>query len=130
MLLLFMDSLIRADSFEDYQQKLSSVVLRWPHTFTQYFVAYISPEIPMFAIWDFPTTEDSIFTSNQCENTWTDWQKNNKTECQVDVAFHIQCSRCDPVGDNVTWPRITLQKTHWFLLRSCLGINALCKIVT
>ena len=24
----------------------------------------------------------------------------------------VQCSRCDPVGDNVTWPRITLQKTH------------------
>ena len=26
-------------------------------------------------------------------------------------AYQIQC-RCDPVGDNVTWPRITLQKTH------------------
>ena len=25
-----------------------------------------------------------------------------------------QCSRCDPVGDNVTWPWITLQKTHCF----------------
>ena len=24
----------------------------------------------------------------------------------------LQCSRCDPVGDNVTWPRITLQKAH------------------
>ena len=31
----------------------------------------------------------------------------------------LQCRRCNPVGDNVTWPRITLQKTHWFLLQSC-----------
>ena len=28
----------------------------------------------------------------------------------------VQCSRCDPGGDNVTWPRITLQKTQAFLL--------------
>ena len=46
------------------------------------------------------------------------------------ITCVIQCRRCDPVWDNVTWPRITLQKTHWFLLRSCPGINALGKIVT
>jgi hypothetical protein len=34
----------------------------------------------------------------------------------------LQCRRCDPVGDKVTWPRITLQTRHWFLLRSCPGI--------
>ena len=49
----------------------------------------------MFAIWtarewNFPTTEDSIFTSNQCEHVnrlakeQQDW-----IECPVDVAFHI-----------------------------------------
>ena len=34
----------------------------------------------------------------------------------------VQRSRCNPVGDNITWPRITLHKTHWFLLRYCPGI--------
>ena len=26
------------------------------------------------------------------------------------IKDQLQCRRCDPVGDNVTWPRITLQK--------------------
>jgi hypothetical protein len=33
----------------------------------------------------------------------------NKTDQRTSP---LQCSRCDPVGNNVTWPRITLQKTH------------------
>jgi hypothetical protein len=35
----------------------------------------------------------------------------NKDKVKVNKD-DIQCSRCDPVGDNVTWPRITFQKTH------------------
>ena len=34
---------------------------------------------------------------------------------RLNIAFvyiSLRYSRCDPVGDNVTWPRITLQKTH------------------
>ena len=43
---------------------------------------------------------------------------NNLSKMSI-VNHQIQCRRCDPVGCNVTWPRITLQNTHWFLLRSC-----------
>ena len=46
------------------------------------------------------------------------------------IMYLIQCRRCDPVGDNVTWPRITLQKTHWLLLRSCPGIMPWASKVT
>ena len=41
------------------------------------------------------------------------------------VAGHItilHCSQCDPLGDHVTWPRITFQKTKWFILWLCPGI--------
>ena len=36
------------------------------------------------------------------------------TKIQSDTP--IQCSRCNPVGDNVTWPRITLQKNTLILV--------------
>jgi hypothetical protein len=30
--------------------------------------------------------------------------------CSSKIHNNLLCRRCDPVGDNVTWPRITLQK--------------------
>jgi hypothetical protein len=76
---------------------------------------------------------------------------------QTIAQYHqLQCCRSDPVGDNIAWPRITLQKhidscydlasgkivttillyfvmlqkIHWFLLQSCPGQLCLGKIVT
>ena len=39
------------------------------------------------------------------------WSSTHHGYVGVNVHY-IQCSRCDPVGDYVTWPRITLQKIH------------------
>lgn len=65
--------LIRADSLEEYHQKLSQVTIRWSQPFFQYFMKHIHTEISKFGIWtvrawDFPTTDASIVTSNQCEH--------------------------------------------------------------
>ena len=87
--------LIRADSEEDYEQRLSSVVIRWPHAFTFYYTLHIHKEINKYGIWtmrawDFPTTERSIITSNQCEHVnRLVKEQQNWVECPIDVAFHI-----------------------------------------
>ena len=65
--------LIRSDSLDDYKERLSQIAIRWSQPFFTYFMMHISPEIEMFGIWtvqswDFPTTEASIVTSNQCEH--------------------------------------------------------------
>ena len=91
----FSRHLIRAESNEDYQQRLSSIITRWPHAFTTYFMVHVSPEIPMFALWtmrawEYPSTEDSIITSNQCEHVnRLAAEQQAWIECPIDVAFHI-----------------------------------------
>ena len=58
-------------------------------------MVHVSPEIPMFALWtmrawDFPSTEDSIITSNQCEHVnRLAAEQQAWIECPIDVAFHI-----------------------------------------
>ena len=58
-------------------------------------MVHISPEIPMYALWtmrawDFPSTEDSIITSNQCEHVnRLAAEQQAWIECPIDVAFHI-----------------------------------------
>ena len=87
--------LIRSDSLDHFHQRLSRVIARWSQPFVQYFMGHIAPEIEKFALWtvkkwDFPTTEDSIVTSNQCEHVnrlaaeQQDW-----IELPVDTAFYI-----------------------------------------
>ena len=92
--------LIRAESKDDYQLKLMNVVTRWSQPFISYFMQHVAPEIEKFSLWtarswNYPTTEDSIVTSNQCEHInrlaaeqqnwtqnsrkWTNLRKMNKS---------------------------------------------------
>lgn len=46
---------------------------RWSPAFNNYFMTHINPDVDLFSLWlakelDFPTTENSIFTSNGCEH--------------------------------------------------------------
>ena len=87
--------LIRSDSLDHFHQRLSRVIARWSQPFVQYFMGHIAPEIEKFALWtvkkwDFPTTEESIVTSNQCEHiNRLAAEQQNWVELPVDTAFYI-----------------------------------------
>ena len=87
--------LIRADSKDDYQLKLMNVVTRWSQPFISYYMQNIAPEIEKFALWtakswNFPTTRDSVVTSNQCEHiNRLAAEQQNWTELPVDTVFYI-----------------------------------------
>ena len=80
---------------DDYQQRLAAAITRWPHDYIRYFMINIAPDIQKYGAWtvrswNFPTTERSIITSNQCEHInrlakeQQDWM-----EVPVDTAFYI-----------------------------------------
>ena len=87
--------LIRAESKDDYQLKLMNVVTRWSQAFISYFMQHIAPDIEMFALWtakswNYPTTPDSVITSNQCEHiNRLAAEQQNWTELPVDTVFYI-----------------------------------------
>ena len=87
--------LIRAETKEEYHQRLATAISRWPEDFRDYFMCRVHPEIDRYALWtmrawNFPTTENSIITSNQCEHInrlqaeQQEWQ-----EMPLDTAFFI-----------------------------------------
>ena len=87
--------LIRCKSMNEYQTELNSMMIRWPQPFITYFIQHIHPEIEKFALWtmkawNFPVTEDSVLTSNQCEaiNRMNAEQQDWK-EMPADKAFLI-----------------------------------------
>ena len=57
---------------EDYQEELSNMITRWSTPFLDYWMSKIHRDIDKFAVWsmekmNFPMTENSVLTSNQCE---------------------------------------------------------------
>ena len=87
--------LIRCKSMGEYQEELSNMITRWSRPFVDYWMSKIHRDIDKFAAWsmekmNFPMTENSVLTSNQCEamnrinKEQQDWQ-----EMAVDKAFLI-----------------------------------------
>ena len=79
----------------EYQEELSNMITRWSRPFVDYWMSKIHRDIDKFAAWsmekmNFPMTENSVLTSNQCEamnrinKEQQDWQ-----EMAVDKAFLI-----------------------------------------
>ena len=65
--------LIRASSREDYQLRLFETAGRWSPAYQTYYMTHINPEVELYSKWHadhlkFPTTEKSIFSSNNCEH--------------------------------------------------------------
>ena len=65
--------LIRSDSQEHYNIRLINTVQRWSPAFQQYYMTNINTDVHLYSDWlakkiKFPTTKDSIFTSNGCEH--------------------------------------------------------------
>ena len=87
--------LIRSESLNEYHQRRSQVITRWSQAYVAYCMRYISPEISKFVLWtvrgwNFPTTEASIVTSNQCEHiNRLAAEQQNWIEVPVDTAFYI-----------------------------------------
>ena len=80
---------------DDYQKELNFMIPRWSPAFISYFMVHVHNDIEKYALWtmeawNYPTTENSILTSNQCEHInrvnqeQQDWQ-----EMPVDKAFLI-----------------------------------------
>ena len=64
--------LIRCSSYEEYQMELGNIITRWSRPFVDYWIKHIQPDINKFGAWsmksmDFPMTESSVLTSNNCE---------------------------------------------------------------
>jgi hypothetical protein len=73
LIVLILRYLIRADSLEDYNIKLISVVGRWSPEYQRYYLANIHPEVDLYSKWladsiKYPVTENTIFHSNSCEH--------------------------------------------------------------
>ena len=86
--------LIRSESLNEYHQRRSQVITRWSQAYVAYCMWYIWPEISKFVLWtvrgwNFPTTEASIVTSNQCEHiNRLAAEQQNLIEVPVDTFFY------------------------------------------
>ena len=80
---------------DEYQEELSRMITRWSRPFVDYWMSRIHRDIEKFAIWSmeamsFPTTENSVLTSNQCEAmNKINAEQHNWQEMSVDKAFLI-----------------------------------------
>ena len=80
---------------DEYQEELSRMITRWSRPFVDYWMSRIHRDIEKFALWsmeamNFPTTENSVLTSNQCEAmNRINAEQQNWQEMSVDKAFLI-----------------------------------------
>ena len=71
------------------------MITRWSRPFVDYWMSRIHRDIEKFALWsmeamNFPTTENSVLTSNQCEAmNRINSEQQNWQEMSVDKAFLI-----------------------------------------
>ena len=87
--------LIRSKSYNEYQNNLNNMMIRWPQAFITYFLEHIHPEIDKYGLWtmeawNYPVTQNSILTSNQCEAiNRMNAEQQEWNEMSVDKGFLI-----------------------------------------
>ena len=91
-----------------WEESLTVGILIWKR-FSEDWTELTFHDIYFYDLWDVPYFQS--WGHNRNIDTLKILQQ---VQLDHSVPLHnygvVQCSRCEPVGDNVTWPRITLKK--------------------